>query len=248
MKTEKESQAFIDATKEDQNELVINYLILRRVLGWLGIALPIILLVFSLALNGQLETSISNYYHTVFRDIFVAILCSMSLFLFTYRGYNKYENRVTNIAGILGFITAFAATAFKHDIALPGYDLVHNIEPYKKVLLEELANGKYKIIPSPHHDYIGYIHLICAASFFICFACISYYFFSKGDNHKKNAFFKVCGVSIFIIIASLVPCFFSEKLKIFYSEHHLIFWAEAICLWIFGAAWLVKGKTFQPKD
>lgn len=240
MNIKNENRAIIDAAKEDHNDLVINYLRLRQALGWMGISLPIILIICSYAWNGNLEASISNYFYTVFRDIFVVILCCMALFLFTYKGYDKIENRVTNLAGTLGFITAFAATSFKHDITLPAYDVVDKLKPYTKVPLET----SYKIIPSPDHDYIGYIHLGCAASFFLCFAYLSFFRFSKSDNPKKNRLFKTCGIIIFIVILSLLPGIL-DRFETFYNENHLIFWGETICLWVFGLSWLVKGKTFE---
>jgi len=108
------AQQKADDRKEDQNELVINYLTLRKALGWMGIALPFALMAGSYIWNdGYFETSISNYYYTVLRDVFVVTLCAVALFLFTYRGYDKKDRRVTNAAGAFGLITAFVSTNFK---------------------------------------------------------------------------------------------------------------------------------------
>ena len=37
--------------------------------------------------------SISSYYHSVMRDIFVGSLCAVGTFLISYRGYDKRDNR-----------------------------------------------------------------------------------------------------------------------------------------------------------
>src|ERR1700734_1342688 len=102
---------------EDNNTLVLHYLKFRQLLGFMGISLPIILIIGSFIFDGgHIETSISNYYYTCLRDVFVVILCAVALFLFAYQGYDKTDKWVTNIAGIFGVTVAFVSTNFKYDI------------------------------------------------------------------------------------------------------------------------------------
>jgi len=239
-----------DHRKEDRNDLVINYLTLRRALGWMGIALPFALIAGSFAWNGgHIETSISNYFYTSLRDVFVVTLCAVALFLFTYRGYDQKDRRVTNIAGAFGLITAFVSTNFKCDIVLPACQLTND------AICPAALPGSdaYHIIPVPHAEYIGYIHLGCAAVFFLSLAYMSYFQFTKTDEpktqqkRKRNAVYKACGLIILICILLLFPCFIVPQLKEFYDAHKLIFWAESVSLWAFGISWLIKGE-FILKD
>ena len=86
---------------EDSNDLVVSYLALRRLIGILGIGLPIaILLYFRFSHAQDLEASISAYYHTTFRDIFVGVLCAVGVFMIAYKGYENIDTVLSTIAGI----------------------------------------------------------------------------------------------------------------------------------------------------
>lgn len=78
---------------------------LRRIVGTLGIALPLVLAFwgFVVCANHRLQPSISDYYYCRTRDGLVGILCTIGCFLFAYPGY-EWKDRV---AGIVGGICAF---------------------------------------------------------------------------------------------------------------------------------------------
>lgn len=62
--------------------LLISYLTLRMGVGVIGITPPLVLAVGALLLQGSgLQSSISSYYHTVMRDVFVGALCMMAQFI-----------------------------------------------------------------------------------------------------------------------------------------------------------------------
>jgi hypothetical protein len=95
------------------------YFDLRRGIGILAIALPIILAVVGFAQYGLiLQDSLSAYYHAfvatpqspdlhaiagngVMRNWFVGILWAVGVFLILYKGYGHRENTALNIAGVL---------------------------------------------------------------------------------------------------------------------------------------------------
>ena len=77
--------------KDKYSRHTYSYLALRKAVGWIGILLP-----FALMLGGFLifkeeiiQESISHYYYTGMRDVFVGALCAVALFMFFYSGYNK---------------------------------------------------------------------------------------------------------------------------------------------------------------
>ena len=75
------------------------YFALRKAIGLIGMALPFVLMLGNyLFFDGNvILPSISQYYHSPMRDVFVGGLISIASFLFFYSGYGK-EDR---IAGIL---------------------------------------------------------------------------------------------------------------------------------------------------
>ena len=85
---------------ESKNALVISYLTLRKIIGFLGISFPVVLfLVAVIFFQTGLQSSVSKYYHTVMGDVFVGTLCVIGFFLLSYKGYEH-----DYIAGRLGCI------------------------------------------------------------------------------------------------------------------------------------------------
>jgi hypothetical protein len=76
----------------------VSYLNLRLCIGVLGIALPFILRIGS-AIFPPDPYSVSAYYYSAMRNILVASLCVLGIFLLTYQGYDKLDSRITNICG-----------------------------------------------------------------------------------------------------------------------------------------------------
>lgn len=237
-----------------EHELIINYLSFRKALGFMGIGLPVLLILCSLVWNnGQIEASISNYYYTSLRDVFVVTLCAMSLFLITYRGRNEVEKWITNLAGLFGLITAFVPTSFKHDIFLPAYQIVSKAKPYRVISLDVLDRLKafhqtapHKIIPADHVHLMGTIHLVSASLFFLLLGYLSYFQFGKTAPQKsaKKRWFQAYGIIIGVVILALIPCA-SDRFAPFYAQYKLVFWGETICLFAFGFSWLIKGQLIM---
>ena len=58
-----------------------------------------------------LQPSISAYYYTPMRDIFVGILFAIGSFLYLYKGFSRQENYALNCAGLLALgIAVFPET------------------------------------------------------------------------------------------------------------------------------------------
>jgi hypothetical protein len=68
------------------------YRLLRLGLGWTAIALPLTLWLVGLARGIPLQGSMSAYYHTDMRDVFVGVLFAAGAGLFLYRGFSKIED------------------------------------------------------------------------------------------------------------------------------------------------------------
>ncbi len=209
---------------------VVSYLVLRRAVGIIGVSLPIVLLAGSMLIFdcSEIQGSISKYYHTVMRNVFVGSLCAVALFLWAYKGYkrddkdNKYmlqDNPAGNLAALFALGVAFFPTFIGPD------DLTSCIEcEYPKKIT-------------------GYLHLFWALSFFLMLAYFSIILFTKGKNKNENRLYRICGFTILICLLLIV--IYLYLLKDNYPNLQRIkpvFWLEAFALWAFGISWLRKGK------
>ena len=74
--------------------------VLRQTVGWIGTLLPIVLLVGNaISSTASRPDSMSGYYYTGMRNIFVGTLCALGVFLAAYEGYDDVDRWITNIAG-----------------------------------------------------------------------------------------------------------------------------------------------------
>ena len=69
---EEKSRSVRDQVKEDLNDLVFSYVTLRNLIGFSGILLPTILVIFSKREEHEkvIQSSISAYYYTSVGDVF----------------------------------------------------------------------------------------------------------------------------------------------------------------------------------
>ena len=86
-------------TTEDPR--LISFQTLRKTVGWLGIGLPLAMLAgnWLFANCTSLQDTVSHYYYTMMGDLFVGILCAVTLFLFAYKGYDTKDHVWTCLAG-----------------------------------------------------------------------------------------------------------------------------------------------------
>ncbi len=100
------------AKVDPEERLFVSYLTLRRVVGVLGVALPVILALWGFALCQctEIRPSISDYYALRTGDAFVGILFVLAWFLFAYRGYERKDD----IAGDLACLFALGTALFSN--------------------------------------------------------------------------------------------------------------------------------------
>jgi GNAT superfamily N-acetyltransferase len=194
-----------------------SYLALRRAVGWIGIMLPFVLMLGTFLIFRQKPVlkTISLYYHTGMRDVFVGAICSIALFLFFYKGYDKWDNRAGNLAGFFAVGVALFPTT---------------------------GEG--------HQNWIGIVHFISAAVFFIILAGISMFLFTRTkpdptrQKMARNKIYLICGI---VMISSLIAILIYFSLFNFEkSASCFVFWAETVALMAFGVSWLTKGGTLYP--
>lgn len=209
-------------------DIVISYKSLRRLIGFLGILLPLICISFGWFFGEyKIQQSISIYYYTNVRDFFVGTLFVLSLFLMTYKGSYRVDNWITTITGFAGLLIAL----------FPCYNPDY----------ENVPVGLFQLIS----ETSNYFHQTSAATFFLLLAINSIFLFTRKEGVvtkqkiKRNMVYITCGIIILVcfigLVLSMLLFTFEQRLN---NKIILIF--EAIALLAFGISWLVKGQTIIP--
>lgn len=110
------------------DEFIISFLTLRKTIGYIGILMPIIVRVGAYLFEGiRSNDSISAYYYTGMRDVFVGILFAIGVFLFCYRGPATQDNLLTNIAGLAAIaIGLFPTDPMYHPVILARFSAIND--------------------------------------------------------------------------------------------------------------------------
>jgi len=224
-----------DFTKEDTIWLT-NGKTLRKTIGILGMALPLLLIIslyiFS-GFAGPLE-SISHYYYTRVSGVFIRIMCILAIFLIIYKGKEPIDLIVSVIAGIAALFVVMFPT--------------DNISE----ICQDSAKS-YSVTILSKNEFRENFHFISAAVFLGCLAYMSIFLFTKSNKSKekrgtnkiiRNRIYRVCGV---IMILAMLVIFLGGFCKLIpedvYRSHQITFWMEALAVESFGFSWLVKGET-----
>lgn len=201
---------------------LISYLKVRRAIGILGMLLPLVVYVGALAIDQvSLLPSISDYYYTGMRNIFVGTLCALSVFLFSYKGYDSgRDNLITNLAAVCALGVAFLPTAFA------GGNMTQECIDVQPTLI--------------HH-----LHFAFAGLLFLTLGYYSAFYFVKSDEEVKgnkrirNRIYTLCGYTMIgLVVFTGITKAFS-----FIPFTNYIFFVESLCLLTFGFSWLIKGET-----
>ena len=92
----------------------LSYRNMRAITGYVGLTLPVVLLLDGLA-DGHIESSLSAYYYTKVGNAFTGALCVIGIFLLAYRLTAwAIDNVVTTLAGIAALGVAFFHAAPAH--------------------------------------------------------------------------------------------------------------------------------------
>ena len=234
------------------NQLIISYLTLRKAIGWIGVLLPVVLIVGQVVFFSRtIPGSVSDYYYTHMRNIFVGSLCAIGVFLLSYEGYDDWDERITGLAGLGAIGTAFSPTT-------PPAALV-------------LTTGQ---------QVVGDLHIAFAALTFTTLAVMAFRFTKTypeatpacpgllwrildilgltgtpggagipADKRTRNRIYRICGISI---VASLTLAVLSLLLPhSIQNAAPFVYIFESTAIIAFGLSWFVKGEglsRFLPSE
>lgn len=92
----------------------LSYRNMRAIIGYVGLTLPVVLLLAGVV-DGHLESSLSAYYYTKVGNVFTGALCVIGFFLLAYRLTSwAIDNIATTLAGISAIGVAFFHAAPKN--------------------------------------------------------------------------------------------------------------------------------------
>jgi hypothetical protein len=237
----------------EKNELIISYMFLRKTVGWIGTLLPVVLIAGNVIFfTRSLPGSMSGYYYTHMRDVFVGALCALGVFLVAYAGYDEVDRWITNIAGLCAIGVAFCPT---------------------KPSISHLSAAQ---------QTVGDFHLFFAAVTFLALGVMALRFaksaatpdgqapmarirhglgWAKPDDkqrspknkpddkqrspkERRNIIYRACGVTILsCVVLAAASNLLPASVKALWPW---LFSFEALAVFAFGVSWFVKGQTLLP--
>jgi hypothetical protein len=218
-----------DMTKDKSSlTLVISYLNLRIAVGVLGVAFPILLVVGDAVLGGDgFCRSISYYYHTAMRDLFVGVLFIIASMLFAYRGYSDENCPIDNVISTLGCFFAIGIA-----------------------VCPSIADRNQTDI-STSAIVLDTMHFISAVLFFLTLIYFCLFLFIKTDKAKmqkpkicRNRVYRISGYTM--LGSMLFLALYYVALRKWFPEIEgakPVFCLESLMLWAFGWSWLTKGQA-----
>ncbi|WP_281323737.1 hypothetical protein [Flavobacterium sp. IMCC34518] len=220
----------------DKNSIwLTNSLTLRKIVGVLGMSMPILLYVFlyfDSGLHHPLE-SISHYYFTRVSSIFIIILSLLAFFLIIYKGKNPVDFYISLFAGVFALLVILFPTSNITELCGD-------------------ASKKYAVTILPKSDFRMYLHYTAAGLFFICLSYMSFFLFTKSNKDPeqrgtkkniRNRIYRTCGILMVLAVLILFAGSLNIVPQTFFSTFQLTFWMETLAIESFGFAWLVKGET-----
>ena len=211
----------------DDDRQDLSQLTHRRLVGILGLALPLLLyLVAGLrpttGLQGwELLPSVSAYYYTGAVGFFVGVLFALSLFLISYPGYK--DARADRILGSIGGGAALGVALFP-TAAPDGVSAASWWTPALRI-----------------------VHYTSSVVLFVSFILFALWLFRKSsvanaadrpvDKRWRDRVCLACGITM---IVAVLWCSSSVV------THAPMFWPESIAIVAFAISWLAKGEAHRP--
>lgn len=198
---------------ELQRYIIWTYYMLRGGMAVIAFLLPVVLLVGGRrAWPGAQPASISGYYHTAMRDVFVGALVTLGVFLVLYRAFGRLENWLLNIAGLAVICVALLPCA--RDLGS--------------------TDG------AGHSFTAAQAHGICATVAFACLAAVAIFLGDDTvqllPTKRTRRLYK--GVYVGLGIAMIgMP---AAALLLTHRSPSSLFWVETAALWVFALYWTVK--------
>jgi Protein of unknown function (DUF998) len=218
-----------------------SYLLIRTIVGVLGVLLPFVFILgeaIFLDEGVHVRGSISAYYHTSMRDIFVGSLCVVGLLLATYMaGQTKRPDWwLSLVAGIAVLGVVFFPTGRPN---IPDGAPLCGITP-------EPA-GCSPVQQELGETVVATVHFISAAVFILSLAAICFYFAYR-ERRAGNAGVAwlqwACGIAIVAAVAWVAV---GGIMDWDLGELTPLYIGEVASIWAFGTSWLMSSRDLWQR-
>lgn len=214
--------------------LIVSYRVLRRRIGILAFAFPLLLVAVGYLWGITLRPTLSEYYfapdpvrvdHTPVRLWFCGILFIVSFFLYRYQGFSKNEDRWLSAAGLFALGVAIFPMSFE-------------------------GRDEYGFVMA----WIGLtkfsLHYICAVAAFGCIAVVIVWYADSTLSELKDSdpsAYRKYKITYILIAAFMVLSIAISMLLNYQSDGKgsFILLAETFGIWAFAAYWFVKNSEMS---
>lgn len=214
-----------------------SYLLNRLVIGGIGVLLPTLLfLLDGLVLRGGVAVrgSLSAYYHSSARDLFVAALCVSGVMLLTYMAgqASTWDFWLSSLAGLAVLGVAFFPTQRRH---------LGTSAPLCGPESHPLPPGCTQLQQALGETTIATVHYICAGIFILTLAGICFLFARREYAYARNVararLHRICGVVILAAVAWVVV---GRAINVDVFTFTPLYVGEVVSVYAFGLSWTVK--------
>lgn len=216
-------------TTAQDSEFVVSYLTLRQMIGGAGLLMPIAVRLGAFIFEGIHTTdSISAYYYTGMRDVFVSTLVAGGALIMCYRTPAVRDTVLATVAGA----------------AAIGIGLFPMSPVYAPEILRKYPSMSDAIARCYlGHGLLGW-HFVFVGAFFALTCYLVLFRFSAFtptmptvQKVLRNKIYRVCG-------GVMAAAFLVIGLMALTTDGGSIFWPETVAVIAFSVAWLVKGQTY----
>ena len=221
----------------DRNKIWLsNQSTLRKLVGILGMLLPVLLFTFLLIDTNHTSPlqSISHYYFTRANSVFVIVVSLLAIFLLIYKGKETVDFYISSLAGIFALCLTLFPTSNISSVCCD-------------------VERAYSITIMKESEFRIAFHYLSAGIFLSCLAYMSAFLFTKSDKRVeerskekkfRNKIFRSCAV-IMVLALLVIGAGFLEIIPAdIYEGNQITFWMETIAVESFGFSWLIKGESF----
>jgi hypothetical protein len=206
-----------DPWAPSQGSLALSYLGVRRAIGVIGILLPFVLLIGAWLIDRVgVQASISDYYYTVMRNVFVGSMCANGVFFLSYR-YAKVDTFVSSLIGLAAIGVALFPTT--------------PINPTPTDM----------VIGTVHFVCATVFFLALAGYSYFIFTRTDPSVPSTPQKRQRNIVYRASGIIIVLCLVLIAALNLLPPGPI--DDLQPVFWLETIASVSFGVSWLIKGET-----
>jgi hypothetical protein len=202
-----------------QRHIESTYLSLRVGIALIGVTLPVMLWLGGSTAGSSLLGSMSAYYYTGMRNVFVGALCAVGVALVLYKGFSREEDLALSLAGVLAICVALFPT----------------------------AEGGQRTIVSNVHVIAAVGFFLCLA-YVSVFRASDTLLLVRDVNraHLLERAYRMLGAAM--VASPAFALVLARVLQSPGSDSSVVFFVEAFGVWAFAAYWIVKSRELKQTN